>query len=166
MSIQEDESGIPGPTLVEIERQSKEMVQKVWGAYSKKSIPIGRQSGASGIASTISGITGAISKGFKLGGGDGQRTTSFAQRHAELMADAMDDSSSGGARRKFKMGKKDRYKNSGVKRVFILALIPNTPENYKNMEIILKELDLTQISYSIASDFKLINICSGLQNHR
>ena len=50
-----------------------------------------------------------------------------------------------------------KLKATGVKKIFILALIPNVPENYGNLKIILGELGLAEISYNVASDFKLIN---------
>lgn len=60
-------------------------------------------------------------------------------------------SAASGAVRKVR---RDRYKDTGVKRVFVIGLIPNAPENYTNMKIILSQLQLS--NYNIASDFKVV----------
>ena len=58
------------------------------------------------------------------------------------------------------------FKNSGVKKIFVVAIVPNLTENYENMARILEVLKIDHIKYNIASDLKLINILLGLQNHK
>ena len=58
------------------------------------------------------------------------------------------------------------YLTSGVKRIFVLACVPNLVENYPNVLRILEQLEVDKIGYKVASDLKLINILLGLQNHK
>ena len=63
-------------------------------------------------------------------------------------------------------GRGEKYKDTGVKQIYVLALVPKIPENYENIKTILAELDLEGFSYNLASDFKLINMVCGQQGHR
>ena len=63
------------------------------------------------------------------------------------------------------VGKK--YLDSGVKKVQMLAVAPDIPENYVNMKQLWLEagIDKLQYKFTIATDMKLINILLGLQYH-
>ena len=63
-------------------------------------------------------------------------------------------------------GRGEKYKDSGVKQIHVLALIPKIPENYANIKTIMAELNLEKFNYQLASDFKLINMAVGQQGHR
>ncbi len=70
------------------------------------------------------------------------------------------------ARRLFSSGAAaEACKDSSVKRLFIIGLIPDIPENYENMEIIFNELKIHQVKFIIATDLKLANIILGLSAH-
>ena len=58
-------------------------------------------------------------------------------------------------------------KDSGEKRLMILALIPKISENYQNMTTVLSFLDLSSLASSIryAMDLKMIHILLGIQAH-
>jgi len=60
-------------------------------------------------------------------------------------------------------------KDSGVKKLFILAIVPNVEENYTNVLTLWRLLQLTNPStlspYCIATDLKLANIMVGLMAH-
>jgi hypothetical protein len=53
------------------------------------------------------------------------------------------------------------YKNDGVKRILVLAIVKDIPETYDNVLLLLNELDIDCVSYAISSDLKLINIILG-----
>ena len=52
-------------------------------------------------------------------------------------------------------GAAGKYKFDGVRRIFVIGLIPNSYENYQNVEIILSNLDLDLIDYNLSTDFKV-----------
>ncbi|CAH0555468.1 unnamed protein product [Brassicogethes aeneus] len=57
-------------------------------------------------------------------------------------------------------------KDSGVKKLFILAIVKNIKENYFNVLYIWKLLKIDDLgSYSISTDLKLANILMGLMSH-
>ena len=60
-----------------------------------------------------------------------------------------------------------RFKHSGVKKVMILAIIPDIQENYVNIKRIWLEAGLDKIrrNYTIAIDLKLCNVLLGLMSH-
>ena len=60
-----------------------------------------------------------------------------------------------------------KFKDSGVKKVFLLAIVPNIPENYWNVKKLWIETGLhtLQRDYTIATDLKLCNILLGLMSH-
>lgn len=73
-----------------------------------------------------------------------------------------------GVRRKlFSAGIDSTLKNTGVKRIFILALVANIPENYENIKRLWVHTGLHNLtkSFYIASDLKLSNIMLGLMSH-
>ena len=60
------------------------------------------------------------------------------------------------------IGPLSKYLNSGVKKLFILALVPCIPERYENMKTLMKKLGLSKLDFHVASDLKLDNICAGM----
>ena len=59
-----------------------------------------------------------------------------------------------------------KFKESGVKKVFILALVPGIQENYVNVKRIWINLQLHLLQrYTIATDLKLCNILLGIMSH-
>ena len=58
-----------------------------------------------------------------------------------------------------------KFKDSGVKKIFILALAPYAQENYENVHQLWNMLSINQFSYTIATDLKLGNILAGLMSH-
>ena len=67
--------------------------------------------------------------------------------------------------RKSSLSKK--YLDSGVKKVQMLAVAPDVPENYLNMKRLWVEAGIHKLQYRfiVATDMKLMNILLGLQNH-
>ena len=61
--------------------------------------------------------------------------------------------------------KKKTHKDSGVKRLFVLFMGQDIPENYFNISQILDILDLETLNFALACDLKLLNIILGLQSH-
>ena len=61
---------------------------------------------------------------------------------------------------------KKRYKDSGVKKLFIIAIVEGILETYENVKSILNLLGLESIDFVIsATDLKLANILLGLSSH-
>ena len=61
-----------------------------------------------------------------------------------------------------------KFKESGVKKAFIIALVPKISENYVNVKrlwINLKLQDLRFRKFTIATDLKLCNIILGMMSH-
>lgn len=58
-----------------------------------------------------------------------------------------------------------RFKDSGVKQLFLLGLVPHTQENYENASKLLLLLKIYELKGSIATDLKLANILAGLMTH-
>ena len=60
-----------------------------------------------------------------------------------------------------------KFKNSGVKKLFILAIVPDLSENFWNIKMLWTELQLHKLTkpYKIATYLKLCNILLGLQSH-
>ena len=66
------------------------------------------------------------------------------------------------------LGKK--FVDTGVKKIFIIAIAPATPENYFNLEKIWVAAGMNYLTWdysscTIASDLKLLNILLGLMSH-
>ena len=62
------------------------------------------------------------------------------------------------------------FLDTGVKKIFIVALAPETPENFFNLEKLWVAAGMTSITWdysncTIASDLKLLNIILGLMSH-
>lgn len=60
-----------------------------------------------------------------------------------------------------------KFKDTGVKRVFIIAICPDTQENYSNLKSLWIRMGIhsTKYSYIVASDLKILNILLGLMSH-
>ena len=60
-----------------------------------------------------------------------------------------------------------KFKDSCVKKVFIIGITPDVPENYANVKKLWNCVGLTSLerSFSIATDLKLCNILLGLMSH-
>ena len=93
--------------------------------------------------------------GMDSGGGYFKITVNIIKRHAT--------SSTSQASKRQKNGPKD----SGEKKLFILAIFPNISETYLNMSRLLTFLDFRSLSSNIryAMDLKMINVMLGLQAH-
>ena len=61
----------------------------------------------------------------------------------------------------------ERFKNSGVKKAIIIAIVPHVQENYYNIKRLWLEtaMDKFSRSFTIAIDRKLCNILLGLMSH-
>ena len=64
--------------------------------------------------------------------------------------------------------KTKEFLDSGVKRLFILALTPLIPETYSNVKRELDALNVTTVSKDLitVADLKLHNVLSGISSHR
>ena len=60
-----------------------------------------------------------------------------------------------------------KFKNSGVKKVFIVGIAPKTPKNCYNLKKLWLSIGLNSLEYpyTIATDLKLCNILLGLMSH-
>lgn len=58
------------------------------------------------------------------------------------------------------------FKDSGVKRLHIIALAPNLPEKYEYISLIWNNLlNLNALEYTVAGDLKIINVIVGIMAH-
>ena len=55
-------------------------------------------------------------------------------------------------------------KITSVKKLVLLAIVPDIDESHSNLETIIKKTELNKISFILAVDFKLLLIVLGLQN--
>lgn len=61
---------------------------------------------------------------------------------------------------------KDSFKESGVKRLHIIALAPNLPEKYEYISLLWNNLlKLNNLRYTVAGDLKIINVIVGIKAH-
>ena len=59
-----------------------------------------------------------------------------------------------------------KFKDFGVRKVFILAIVPKTPETYRNMRVIIQKTQLNNLDkFLLVADLKLLNIILGLGTH-
>ena len=68
------------------------------------------------------------------------------------------------AKRQAKFGG-EKYSATGVKKLFILGLVPSVPENYHNIKELVGLAKITGLSGTLGTDLKLANIFCGLTNH-
>ncbi|PAA83701.1 hypothetical protein BOX15_Mlig016295g3 [Macrostomum lignano] len=59
----------------------------------------------------------------------------------------------------------NRFMDSGVKKILILALVEDVKECYQNVSVLMSTIDISSINFTLACDFKLANIISGIQSH-
>ena len=61
----------------------------------------------------------------------------------------------------------EKFKDSGVKKVMIIAIVPDIQENYVNVKRLWLEygIDKLKRNFTIATDLKLCNILLGLMSH-
>ena len=61
----------------------------------------------------------------------------------------------------------ERFKDSGVKKVVVIGIVPDIQENYLNVKRLWLEtrLDSLTRAYTIATDLKLCNVLLGLMSH-
>ena len=52
----------------------------------------------------------------------------------------------------------------GRKKIFILAISPQTPENYKNLQLFYDMVGVNKLEYKQTGDFKALNILTGLMS--
>ena len=66
-----------------------------------------------------------------------------------------------------KTGLSKKFKDSGVKKVFLIAVVPDVPENYVNVKKLWINLGLHKLDrrFTIATDLKLCNILLGMMSH-
>ena len=64
-------------------------------------------------------------------------------------------------------GVSNKFKESGVKKIFLIAIVPNVPENYVNAKKLWINLCLQNLDkrFPVATDLKLCNILLGLMSH-
>ena len=62
---------------------------------------------------------------------------------------------------------KKEFKNSGVKKCFIIGIVPNILENYFNLKRLWLNVGVNELNrpFTVASDLKLCNILLGLMSH-
>ena len=53
------------------------------------------------------------------------------------------------------------FKPSSVKKLLVLGIIPEVPENHPNMETLLGELKMEAIEFSVSTDIKMLNCLVG-----
>lgn len=59
-----------------------------------------------------------------------------------------------------------RFKDSGVKKIFLIGIIPITQENYENVRMLWFILKINEVHrWTVATDLKLANILLGIMSH-
>lgn len=58
-----------------------------------------------------------------------------------------------------------KYKDSGVKKIFILGIVPSAPENHNNVSKMWETVNVNGSLDTIATDLKMANILFGLMSH-
>lgn len=58
-----------------------------------------------------------------------------------------------------------RFRDSGVKKLFIIGLAESTQENYANVSLLWSEIDINNSRGTMAIDLKLANIVAGIMPH-
>ena len=57
------------------------------------------------------------------------------------------------------------FKDTGVKKLIVLAIVQDIPENHSTLRAMLKILDLKRLSPKFSVDLKVANLLCGLQSH-
>jgi hypothetical protein len=92
---------------------------------------------------------------IKIGADDGQNIFKICLQ--VLSHDGDQNSDSGGAASVCS----DKFKQGGVHKLLMLLAVPNVQELYANLQILLGELSLDSIDFSITSDLKMVLIMLG-----
>ena len=53
------------------------------------------------------------------------------------------------------------FKNSSVKKLMILAVVPKVSENHPNLQAISNELNMQAVEFSVSADVKMLNCLAG-----
>ena len=66
-----------------------------------------------------------------------------------------------------KVGLSKKFKDSGIKKVFLIATVPDVSENYINVKKLWMNLGLQNLDrrFTIATDLKLCNMLLGMMSH-
>ena len=101
---------------------------------------------------------------IKIGGDGGgeffKLTLSIIDRHSTMNSPVKS------ARRTFNQGvAPEQAKDTSAKRMFLVALVPGISETYENMQLLLSNLNLMDVSFKLNMDLKLANIIFGLSAH-
>jgi hypothetical protein len=73
---------------------------------------------------------------------------------------------SGSCRQKYEEGiAAKRFKDTGVKKIFILGLAQSSQENYENVSKLWSVINVNDFDGTIATDLKLANILVGIMSH-
>lgn len=59
----------------------------------------------------------------------------------------------------------NKFKDSGVNKLLVLAIAPNTQENYSNVVQLWSSLGINNFEGTVATDLKLANILVGIMSH-
>ncbi len=59
----------------------------------------------------------------------------------------------------------ERFKETGVKKLMVVGIGQGIPENHENLRTFMAELQLSSLSFCLATDLKLCNILAGLMSH-
>ena len=59
----------------------------------------------------------------------------------------------------------NKFMNSSVQKVLIIAIVEDIPEKYENLRLVLEKLSLEDVNYYIAFDLKCANVLFGLSSH-
>lgn len=58
-----------------------------------------------------------------------------------------------------------RFKDSGVKKLIILALVQSCQENYENVNLLFSAVNISNLGATFAVDLKMANILAGIMSH-
>ena len=62
------------------------------------------------------------------------------------------------------IGSGDDYSLIGKRKIMILAIVPDIPENYHNLQMLYDLTKINSVSYQQTGDLKAINILLGLMS--
>lgn len=58
-----------------------------------------------------------------------------------------------------------KFRDTGVKKLFLLGLVPSAQEHYENVSKLWLLLKINQLNCTVATDLKLANILTGIMTH-
>ena len=59
----------------------------------------------------------------------------------------------------------NKFRNSGVQKVLIIAIVEDIPEKYENLRLVLEKFNLEDVNYYIAFDLKCANVLFSLSSN-